>query len=403
MHDLKNPLPEVPQVNRFLYDWLSLSFKGMTPSEMIDFLGLTDSRWEILTSGNGYTHRHFFNQISISFCEDMTHVNGFYLLEMSGQGCRTFETYGNGCYEKLFDLVRKEALKEDPADRNFRLTRLDVAFDDVSGLLDIDQICDYSRQGFYTCRMKTVQSIYGSKGNSATFGRKGSNVFIRIYDKARERGFNDGRHWIRCELQLRSDVARGFCLALSDKDSWCLYSGILRHYLAFREPSDDSNKARWEISPWWLNFLDHAAAISVLSRPGVEYNFSKAEKYFFTQPIGTIKSLLKVYGTDLFLEKIRQAPMPDNPKYERMINQVLLDMERGKVFYEQQDKEVSDEYVYIEPIEIKNEVRKKKFPFAKKIVTCIVCGHKGSIDDFWTYRGSLGECHNCRDQKVDLK
>ena len=72
MQDLKNLLPEVPQVNRFLYDWLSLSFKGMTPSEMIEFLGLTDSRWEILTSGNGYTHRHFFNQISISFCEDMS-------------------------------------------------------------------------------------------------------------------------------------------------------------------------------------------------------------------------------------------------------------------------------------------------------------------------------------------
>ena len=93
----------------------------------------------------------------------------------------------------------------------------------------------------------------------------------------------------------------------------------------------------------------------------------------------------------------------DNPKYERMINQVLLDMKRGKVFYEQQDKEVSDEYVYIEPIEIKNEVRKKKFSFAKKIVTCIVCGYKGGINDFWTYRGSSGECHNCRDQKVDLK
>ena len=320
---------DFPVQSRLMYDWLSLSFRGMSVEDMIDLLGLRGCPWEIMTSGNGYTYRHFFNQISISFAEDLSHVNGFLLLEMSGQGCRAFETYGTGDFDSLFRLVRGEMNKKLP-DRNFRLTRLDVAFDDVTGLLDINQICDYTRKEYFTCRMKTYEVIYGSRGNSSTFGRKGSNVFIRIYDKARERGFTDGRHWIRCEIQLRSDAAVGFCSQLSDAEPWSLYSGVLSHYLMFREPGDDSNKSRWDVCPWWLTFLDHARAVSLLSHPGVLYNLSKAEKYFFTQPIGTVKTLLKIYGTDKFIKMIKEARMPNNPKYQQLVSTVEAEMARGR-------------------------------------------------------------------------
>lgn len=417
---------EFPSINRLLYDWVSLSFRGMSVESMIDFLGLRDCPWEIMTSGNGYTHRHFFNQISISFSEDLSHVNGFLLLEMSGQGCRAFESYGTGDFDSLFRLVRSELNKHpnDPASRDFRLTRLDVAFDDVVGILDINTICDYTRQEYFTCRMKTYEVIYGSKGNSTTFGRKGSNVFIRIYDKARERGFSDGRHWIRCEMQLRSDAAVGFCSQLSDAEPWGLYSGVLSHYLLFREPSDDSNKSRWDVAPWWDNFLEEAKAVSVLSRPGVLYNLSKAEKYVFSQPLGSIWVLLKSYGARGFLKMLREQPLPKNPKYQRLLAEIQADQDRQRKYVEVDlgssdilddldassifgSSDPDNDYAYSEYGFNRMKI-KKQFGFHKSeekvtTVTCRFCGKTDSTDMFWTYTFAdrMGECQECKDKKTD--
>lgn len=325
--NLSNPEGlEFPKENRLIYDWLSLSTRIHKPDEIISLLGMESCPWEILTSGNGYTHRYYFNGISVSFVDgDMSHVGGFYLLDMSGQGCRTFETYGSGDFESLFKLVQREHGKE-KIDQDVRLTRLDVAFDDMTGIFDIDVICDKTRLAEFVSRIQRYEAIYGSKGNSVNFGSKGSNVFIRIYDKARERGYTDGRHWVRCELQLRKENACGFVNKLPENSLSTLYCGVLKNYLSFREVNEeDSNKRRWEESPWWTAFLNNARAISVAEKPGVIYNLSACEKYVLTQPVGSIKTLIKIYGSDSFIEMIENAPTPKNPKYRRLIAEAEQD------------------------------------------------------------------------------
>lgn len=317
---------EFPKSNRLIYDWVSFSTRKHDPGEIMDLIGMRDCPWEILTSGNGYTHRHYFGGVSISFCEnDMSHVGGFYLLDMSGQGCRTFETYGNGDYEKLFRLVQAEQGK-DHSLRDVRLTRLDVAFDDMIGMLDINEICDKTRRAEFVSRIQRYEAIYGSKGNSVNFGSKGSNVFIRIYDKAMERGYTDGLHWIRCELQLRKENACGYVDKLRDHSISDLYSGVLKNYLSFRDEDRlDSNKRRWNETVWWSEFLDYARAISVAEKPGVIYNLDACEKYVLTQPVGSIKTLIRLHGADGFIEMIESAPAPKNPKYKRLVSQIELE------------------------------------------------------------------------------
>lgn len=340
--NLSNPEGfEFPKENRLIYDWVSFSTRIHKPDDIMDLIGMRDCSWEILTSGNGYTHRHYFGGVSISFVDgDMSHVGGFYLLDMSGQGCRTFETYGNGNYDNLFKLVQNEQGKP-KAMQDVRLTRLDVAYDDMSGLFNIDLICDKTRLQEFVSRIQRYESIYGSKGNSVNFGSKGSNIFIRIYDKARERGFTDGRHWIRCELQLRKENACGFVNKLPSNTLSSLYTGVLKNYLSFREPDpDDSNKRRWEESPWWTAFLDNAKAISVAEKPGVIYNLSACEKYVLTQPVGSIKTLIKIFGADEFIEMIRKAPNPKNPKYRRLIAEV--EHERAR-----QERLPGDEFIMV--------------------------------------------------------
>ncbi len=348
---------DFPKENRLIFDWLSFSTRIHKPDEIMDLIGMRDCLWEILTSGNGYTHRHHFGGVSISFVDgDMSHVGGFYLLEMSGQGCRTFETYGNGNYDNIFKLVRNESGKEKKM-QDVRLTRLDVAYDDMTGVLDIDQICDKTRLQEFVSRIQRWESIYGSKGNSVNFGSKGSNVFIRIYDKARERGFTDSRHWIRCELQLRKENACGFVNKLLDNSLSALYTGVLKNYLSFREPSEDSNKRRWDESPWWTAFINNAKAISVADKPGVVYNLSVCEKYVLTQPVGSIKTLIKIYGADEFIEMIRKAPNPKNPKYRRLVAEVEHERARQECLLGDEFIELNSDETLIELVEFADELR----------------------------------------------
>ncbi len=320
---------EFPKENRLIYDWVSLTTKVHKPEEIMQLIGMSDVPWEILNGGNGYQWRHYFMGISISFSEDMTNVGGFYLLEMSGQGCRTFETYGNGNYNALFALVRSHQDKE-WKQRDVRLTRLDVAFDDMTCVFDMDKICDAVRLENIVARSNTYDARYSTDGKSVNVGSRGSNTFIRIYDKAMERGYTDGRHWVRCELQLRVQNAGMFARQLEDHSLQDLYRGVLKNYLSFRIPNEfDSNKRRWEEEPWWTAFLDDAVPVSVYEKPGVIYNLSACEKYVATQPVGSIKTLIEIYGVDGFIRFIAECPPPKNPKYRRLIAEAATD-ERQK-------------------------------------------------------------------------
>lgn len=115
--------------NIVLFDWLSFTTKIHSVSDVIDIIGMGSVPWETIKGAHGYKERLYFNGVNIFFNgrDDM----GVWC-EMSGQGCRAFESIGSGDYEYIFGLVKYGDL---------HITRLDVAFDDHTGLLDIGRIC----------------------------------------------------------------------------------------------------------------------------------------------------------------------------------------------------------------------------------------------------------------------
>ena len=310
--------PDFPKENRIIFDWLSFTTRKHSVVELIELLELRECPFETVRGSKGFMWRQYYNGISIHYNEnELNHSGDFIWLEMSGQGCRSFESFGSGDYESLFDLVRR-----DP--ENIHLTRIDIAFDDMTGVFDIKQICDEVRFEHFVSRTSTYQSIYSNSGNAVYFGSKKSNVFIRIYDKAAERGYDGEKfHWVRCELQLKDVNAKGFVDKLQDNDLRELYLGVLKNYISFRIPTNDSNKRRWPQAEWWSKFLDNAVRISVWSKPGVDYNLSACERYVMTQPIGSIKTLVEIFGKEAFFEMIRKAPAPKNPKYKQLIASVF--------------------------------------------------------------------------------
>lgn len=193
------------QENQILYDWVSITSKIDSPQTLIELLGLNRDgvTWESCKGMHGYLDRMTFGGVNIHYNgrEDM----GVWL-EMSGQGCRTFESFGSGDYESLFDYVR-----ENPGD--LHITRLDVAFDDHSGILDMEQLKADTSSDNYISKWSggTVRAGHGQNRGQDTieFGSMKSAIFLRIYNKAAERGFAD-KHWIRTEIQMRDERALSF-------------------------------------------------------------------------------------------------------------------------------------------------------------------------------------------------
>ena len=100
--------------NIVLYDWLSFTSKNHTPEELIDAMGLSHVNWTVTKGARGYRDRKYFSCISV-------HYNGRpdmgVWVEMSGQGCRTFESLSAVGWEDLFFIHPWEWPEDHPSGR----------------------------------------------------------------------------------------------------------------------------------------------------------------------------------------------------------------------------------------------------------------------------------------------
>lgn len=296
--------------NLVIYDWLSITSRMHTPQDMIDFIGLESVPWQQTKGAHGYKDRLYWNCISI-------HYNGSpdqgVWLEMSGQGCRAFETFGHGSYEHLFrEILRNKDL--------MKITRLDVAFDDHTGLLDMNVLTFDTLSGHYIAKATAWEVIQSNKGQSIVIGSPQSAVLIRIYDKARERNCGSGTHWIRIELQLRDDRALKFVEL--NKPIGESFSGVLYNYLRYVLPDpEDTNKSRWSMSSYWSNLLGEVERLKIYESPGVEYNVDRCEDFVFNHCGNAIDALLQAYPVEYFLKKLAHRGIRWNPKYDLIADQ----------------------------------------------------------------------------------
>lgn len=302
--------------NLVIYDWLSFTSKVHTPDQLIAALGLSHVPWTETKGARGYRDRKYFSCISI-------HYNGRsdmgVWVEMSGQGCRTFESLSEVGWEGIFSFIRDNGLK---------ITRLDVAYDDHIGILDIRQIASDTQAGMYISKSDYWETVLSSKGTTVQIGSPQSKVLIRIYDKAAERGKQD-EHWIRVELQLRDDRAVQFTkIPLPIGQA---FAGVLLNYLRYVEPGEDTNKWRWPMTEYWFNLVQDAEKISIYQTPGMEYNEERCKNYVINQAGNAIDACIQMYGLYEFEKMIQERKTAPNPKYEQLIQQHRLDSLANRV------------------------------------------------------------------------
>ena len=230
--------------------------------------------------------RKYFGCISVHYNgrEDM----GVWC-EMSGQGCRNFEdlTTLPNKWKDIFQFIHGCSL---------HITRLDVAYDDHTGILDIERVAsDVQAQHYVSC-MRWWEVTRSSQGVSCQVGSPKSKVLVRIYDKAAERGFDDGRHWVRVELQMRDGRAEEFSRIPMDIGE--AFAGVLLNCLRFVEPDpSDSNKSRWQMADYWANLVGDMGRIKIFTLPGSDYNLEKCRHFVIDMAGKAIDAMLQIYET----------------------------------------------------------------------------------------------------------
>lgn len=354
--------------NRIIIDWFSFSSRIDSFDSFKLLLGMDDVKWECLPGVNGYKERYYFNGISIhtgggsrfTGTDKEQSVCGAWL-EMSGSGCRSFETYGNGDWQMLLDYVTYNS-------ENITVNRLDLAYDDFIGLLDMNSIVEDTRSKNFVSKFRSHPEIIETVGDkesayTVTHGRMGSNIFIRIYDKRLEQQAQDFTdHWIRNEIMLRHENAAAAIDLLTDQYDYKdgvrylisskkeideMYFLIMNNYLRYIIPSDtDSNRWRAPSAEHWLKFSESITTfrISLFSAPGEDYSELKLNNYVENILPGVIYTYVTIHGVDKMLDvcnskrwkladKYRlllasaEAPVPGQMLFEEILYNGGLDHE----------------------------------------------------------------------------
>lgn len=182
----------------FAFDWIRVTTKNHNPMEMVrEFAyGLDFENWKATKPKEGYSHA-------------LIHPWGhtiFWHIDRSEMGVNIMFT-GRACnelYENGIDVI---ALIKSLSDRKFRFTRLDLALDVRDVKIDIVGLLDCEHDGSINNDPVLIMKGKKARGGATLYaGSWKSEKFLRIYDKAKERGL-DGVLWTRIEIQLSGRTA----------------------------------------------------------------------------------------------------------------------------------------------------------------------------------------------------
>lgn len=257
-------------MSELIFDWLTFSLKpdALSPNKrdvdlefLKDFLCIRGEflNFENVGGRNGYPVCWTYNGVSLMVPAPERYEQMGYCVQMSGDGLRWYASLFQDFSFAGF-CKRLRALPETGLSLN--ISRLDVAKDDKTGLLDLDEIMAKAERYEFVSTSRTrntIREIVNFKGDNIVgrtlyFGSRKSSSYIRIYDKAAEQGV--AGHWIRVEFEFKQATAMRIVnsiVELGDGGFPAYFSKVSNHYLRFVE-LDDVNRSRCTVSDFWAKF-----------------------------------------------------------------------------------------------------------------------------------------------------
>lgn len=334
MLELEQNKVENKLVSGCIVDYFTFSTKFYNPLQVIEFLGLDspDIHFEPCRGKWNYSDGVYYRSIKILYNGNTEEMKDFVTVEMTGEGCRTFEDFGAGCWSDLFQMF---------LDGDISITRFDYALDDHDDYLDLDLLIDSTEKraesgGFlhWVSDYRSYKVSYsadskGCKGRTLYWGSNKSENFFRIYDKALQQK-DRVSHWVRMELQLRGKHAEAFVrMAHSEYyngDMALLFSEYLAKKVRFvqqAEDATDTNNRRWENMPFWDKLLDGVAKAAPFIFPGIDHSVDKVVNYVTKNCCQLLVTALSVMPLDALLDNMarHRKYKPLKPVYANMLEE----------------------------------------------------------------------------------
>ena len=238
-----------------------------------------------------------------------------------------------------------------------RITRIDIAFDDRDGLLDIGRMYEKLLAGEVSTRFRRVARIVGAElidrkktGDTVNVGSRSSNAFIRMYDKKKEmesRGKDvmGIKKWTRVELEMKKEKAHYFATLLANtarqKTALTvgqLCSSLLLGLLDFKVPDElDTNKSRWETVDWWREFVGAKEKLR-LAIPKDQKTLNDTKRWVETQVATSLAMIMLSHaddngesGYDFIMNSIQKGQFKMNVAQQKRLNLYNAQQEAKKV------------------------------------------------------------------------
>jgi phage replication initiation protein len=314
---------------KVLIDWCQFTVPLLVDLESVfsDILGISKTEFTQLETDKkvlGYDtcYRNGHIVVLTGGTAEMGHH-----VQMSGQGCREYEGYCGDNWKLLFERVLKVS---------GGFSRLDTAIDDFKGYFMIPSLIEKIKRGELSSKFRNAQRIEdilikdGSvQGNTIRFGRASSRIFVQMYEKNYEQELQGHIDvWNRTEIRMRNERADIFADKYV-KDGFelgYLIMGILRNYLTFKDPVDnDTNKARWPVSQFWLDFLNDAEKLRLTTKKP-DRSVVRLENWMRHQGSKTL-AILQITKPHEFNEMVMEGMEKLTEKDEQLINDYLKECE----------------------------------------------------------------------------
>ena len=236
-------------------------------------------------------------------------------VQISGQGCRELEgrhsAAGGGDLDWrtwFFHRVKEGA----------RFSQTHMAFDDLDGMISVQQVTDAFRAGQCVTRFSTFEprETFGASGERTSqgfyFGKRAQDTSICIYDKKLEQEHKDKgkaidveeyerkvkameNGWTRVELRNRNKRSHALVLRIIE-EGWGIVAGVLRGYLDIRVPEADTNKSRWSTVSWWDKFCSFASRARLIVEGVVKT--MQTQLAWLDRQVGTVLAMVNTVLPD---------------------------------------------------------------------------------------------------------
>ncbi|EEO1968936.1 replication initiation factor domain-containing protein [Listeria welshimeri] len=256
------------------------------------------------------------------------------LVEMSGLGCRQFESFLKVRRKTWLDFF------SDCENLNGKYTRFDLAIDDYKTRLSIPTLLNKAQKGECISRFD-VSDFNGGidlntgehRGTTMYIGSKKSELYMCFYQKNYEQAkklkinVDEIGSWNRYELRMKNDRAQEFVKNLiRQKNMNTIGLQVIHNYVRFTDSVKGVKKENWKTNKKWQRFIGDIQKLSLYTKPSQEF-FEKSKRWLVHSAAPTMKMVLegdKVLGTSDLSDMVLNAQM--SKKQEKMLEVMLLDV-----------------------------------------------------------------------------